>query len=217
MIGNGQQNDGQVLCWPKRLLSADDLRRYLTGQRELRLLPRTVVTPLAADELKARGVRISWEDVSRLEERPTATGQWGYAQERTDPLVESAIKALERDGIPLAALRVDAPTPLAAARQLAEIVARADHPGALLFCGDAGLACCVANKLSGVRAAAVSSPAQATKARAGLGANLLAIEPTGRTFFELRQIVRTVCGNGAAPCPDAVADVLKELDGHAHR
>ena len=32
MNGNGQAGDGAVLCWPRRLLSAEDLRRHLTNQ-----------------------------------------------------------------------------------------------------------------------------------------------------------------------------------------
>src|SRR5207302_2335460 len=101
MNGNGQI-DAQVLCWPRRVLSADDLRRHLTSQRELQLLPRTIVTPLAADELKARGVRITWQDAKAAP--ATEACQWRYAQERPDAAVTSAVQALERDGIRIAAL-----------------------------------------------------------------------------------------------------------------
>ena len=78
-----------------------------------------------------------------------------------------------------------------------------------------GLVCCVANKVPGLRAAAVTTVAQAARATHSLGANLLAVEMPGRTYFEVRQILRAVCGAGA--CPDTVAGTLRELDGHAHR
>jgi hypothetical protein len=42
------------------------------------------------------------------------------------------------------------------------------------------------------------------------------VEMPGRTFFEVRQILRTLLGNGTT-CPDGVACTLRELDGHAHR
>lgn len=200
MNGNGHI-DAQVLCWPRRVLSADDLRRHLTSQRELQLLPRTIVTPLAADELRARGIRITWQDAKPA---PTnETRQWGYAVERPDAAVASAVQALERDGIRLTALEV----PSDALWQAGA--------GAIVFCGDPGLVCCVANKYSGVRAAAVATPQAAARARQCLGANLFAIEVPGRTFFELRQILRTICV-GAPACPAALAKTLKELDGHAH-
>ena len=208
------RDDGQVLCWPRRVLSADDLRRHLNGQRELQLLPRTIITPLAADELKARGVRVSWQDAAANGAK-AAAGTWGYAQERPDALVDSGVRALERDGLRFAALRLSTPASPAWPKEIAATLVRSEHPGVVAFCTDAGLVCCVANKLSGVRAVPIANVAQATRARANLGANLLAIELPGPTFFELRQIVRAACKGGA--CPENVAAALKELDGHAHR
>jgi hypothetical protein len=200
MSGNAEIN-AEVLCWPRRVLSADDLRRHLTSQRELELLPRTVITPLAADELKARGIHIRWQAAKPA--TPTNTTGWGYAQERPDAVVASAVQALERDGIKLTVLDVPADALWTAGA------------GAIVFCGDAGLICCVANKYSGIRAAAITTPQAAARARQSLGANLLAIEMPGRTFFELRQMLRTICA-GAPACPTALAKTLKELDGHAH-
>jgi ribose 5-phosphate isomerase RpiB len=84
----------------------------------------------------------------------------------------------------------------------------------VLFCEDPELASCVANKGAGIRAAAVSSVAQATRAVAQLGANVLVVEMAGRTFFEFKALLGLA---GAATCPDAVACTLTELDGHAHR
>jgi ribose 5-phosphate isomerase RpiB len=84
-----------------------------------------------------------------------------------------------------------------------------------VFCADPALVCCVANKVRGVRAAAVATASQAARARKSLAANLLAVEMPGRTLHELRQIVRTAVARAA--CPAEVAKVLEELDGHAHR
>src|SRR2546421_371670 len=113
MNGNGQAGDGAVLCWPRRVLSADDLRRHLTSQRELQLLPRTIVTPLAADELKARGIRVTWQAPKPAAEK---AGGWGYAQERPDAAVAAAVQALKRDGTRLVALDVPADGLWSAAR-----------------------------------------------------------------------------------------------------
>jgi hypothetical protein len=181
-------------------------------------LPRTVVTPLAADELRARGVRIRYEEAAPVEAAAAVTpGQWGYTQEGADPAVDAAVQALARDGVALRALAPASRSPWEWAQAVAECIARAECAGGVVFCGDPALVCCVANKLSGLRAAAVLSVAQATRARAKLGANLLAVEMPGRTFFEVRQILKAACGNGAIPCPPDLAAALKELDGHAHR
>lgn len=219
MSVNGQTTlSDAILCWPKRLLSAEDLRRHLTGQREIQLVRRTIVTPLAADELRARGIRISWQDATPAA-APTqnAAGCWGYAQERAEPVVAAAVQALSREGVSLVALSASAKVAYAWAREIAECVAQGAWAGGVLFCGDPALVCCVANKVAGLRAAAVLTPAQAAKVRAGFDANLLAVEMPGRTFFELRQILRAIGKPSLSACPAEVAATLKELDGHAHR
>ena len=71
--------------------------------------------------------------------------------------------------------------------------------------------------LKALRAVGVATVAQAAQALLTLGPNLVAVEMPGRTFFEIRQILRSVCLAGAAACPDGVACTLRELDGHAHR
>jgi hypothetical protein len=101
-------------------------------------------------------------------------------------------------------------------RQVAEGVGRGPCRAVAVFCHDAGLASCIANKVAGVRAAAVATVAQGARALDQLGANVLVIEMAGRTYFECKEMLRLCC-RGTAVCPDQVACVLQELDGHAHR
>src|SRR5439155_4774171 len=103
------------------------------------------------------------------------------------------------------------------ARALAECIASGPCRGGVVFCADPGLVCCVANKVAGLRAAAVTTVAQAGRAVLTLGPNLVAVEMPGRTFFEIRQILRVLCVPGESACPAGLACALQELDGHAHR
>jgi ribose 5-phosphate isomerase RpiB len=138
--------------------------------------------------------------------------------ERPQPLVASAVQALRRDGVTLKELSsAGNDLPCRWARAVAECVRRGECQGGVVFCDDPGLVCCVANKVAGLRAVAVTTVTQAARATLALGANLVAVELPGRTFFEVRQIIRTVCQAGAAECPPGVACTLRELDGHAHR
>jgi ribose 5-phosphate isomerase RpiB len=205
---------GQILQWPKRVLSADDLARNLNGHRELILSPCTVITPLAAEHLRSNGVRIT-----RLtaEQKQAARSVWGYSQERPFPVVQSAVQALEREGVALKEMPAQDDMACRWAKALAECVQRGECQGGVIFCGDPGLVCCVANKVAGLRAVPVTTVLQAARATLALGANLLAVELPGRTFFEVRQILRTVCLYEGPVCPAGVADTLRELDGHAHR
>jgi hypothetical protein len=140
---------------------------------------------------------------------------WGVAQDRPYSLVEMALRTLARQSAPLHQLPTSCTGPECDwAKAIAECVARGDCCGGVVFCQDTNLICCVANKLSGLRAAAVVTVAQAARAALTLGANLLAVEMPGRTFFEVRQILRNLCWPA---CPDGVACTLGGLDGHAHR
>ena len=149
-------SDGQVLHWTGRVVCAEDLRRSLNGHRELVLAPRAIVTPLAHEELRSRGVTITRQTAPQAK---TAT-TWGYAQDRPEPLVQSLIRSLERDGV---ALKELAAPPDASACRWAAAVAKCVTDGkctaGVVFCQDAGLLCCVANKFSGLRAVAVAAMA----------------------------------------------------------
>jgi hypothetical protein len=219
MNGNGQlPADGtaaHVLRWPGRVLAAEDLRRNLNGHRELVLEPRAVLTPLAIEELRTSGVRIT----RRPADTQAALGPaWGYTQERPSPLVQSAVQALHRDGLSLRELPSGCEGASCRwARAVAECVARGECQGGVIFCQDPGLVCCVANKVAGLRAVMAVTVGQAARATLTLGANLVAVEMPGRTFFEVRQILRNLCTCAAPACPDGVACTLQELDGHAHR
>jgi hypothetical protein len=220
MNGNGRAPEatagGRVLHWPGRVLSASDLRHSLNGHRELVLAPGTVVTPLAQEELRHNGVQVTRREPER---KPIAgTAAWGYAEERPGPLVRSAVQALAREGVELRELPgAGGGLTCRWARAVAECVARGECAGGVLFCGDAGLACCVANKVPGLRAAMVTSIGQAARASLALAANFVAVEMPGRTFFEVRQILRAVCAGPPARCPEGLACTLRELEGHAHR
>jgi hypothetical protein len=219
MNGNGQVREAtageHVLRWSGRVVAADDLRRSLNGHRELLVAPAAVITPLALEQLRERGVQIRREPAVK---KAAAGPVWGYAQDRPHPMVRSAVQALERDGLPWRELPPAAPdAPCRWAKALAECVSCGECKGGVVFCQDPGLVCCVANKVAGLRGVAVVTVAQAARAVLTLGPNLIAVEMPGRTFFEIRQILRVLCEPGQAACPPGVACTLQELDGHAHR
>jgi hypothetical protein len=201
--GHTANSDAPVLHWPGRVLSLADLQRSLNGHRDIILAPGTIITPLAAEELRHRGVTLT-----RRTEKPAASSAvtWGVACERSYAVVTNAMQGLARESTPLRELAWHG------ARAVADQVATGTC--VVAFCEDPALVCCVANKLPGLRAAAVNTVLQASRAATTLGANLLAVEMPGRTFFEVRQILRNL---GRPVCPEEMATVLRGLDGHAHR
>jgi ribose 5-phosphate isomerase RpiB len=147
----------------------------------------------------------------------TAVPAWGCGADRNHIMVECAVRALQREGFGVKDLPAPGSLPCRWAKAVAECVANGECAGGVLFCEDPGLVCCVANKVPGLRAVAVTTVGQAARATLTLAANLLVVEMPGRTFFEVRQILKTLCVAHAQRCPDGVAGTLRELDGHAHR
>ncbi len=208
--------DGRVLRCPERLVTATALERRLNGHHELVLPASAILTPAAADHLRDRGVRISRQTPEAVNAAHAAA--WGYSQDRPYPLVGSAVQSLGREGLSWKDLTpAGGESPCRWARAVAECVARGECQGGVVFCQDPGLVCCVANKVAGLRAVTTNTIGAAARATLTLGANLLIVEMPGRTFFEVRQIMRIVCQPGQPACPPGVACTLTELDGHAHR
>ena len=143
---------------------------------------------------------------------------WGYAVEgKPSVMLQAALRSVHRNGPSPASLPACEGESCSWVKELAECLQRGTCRAAVVFCGDPGMACCVANKVPGVRAVAVGSITQARQALDSLAANLLAVEMRGRTYFECRELLRLCEGCAALVCPPGVACVLEELDGHAHR
>jgi ribose 5-phosphate isomerase RpiB len=225
MDGNSQNGKAVtregVLRWPHRIVTAEALRGSLNGERELVVTPRAVITPLALDHLKTNGVQVVRQDEcvkTEASRDERSNGGWIYAQERVDPMAGSVIQLLKREGLNFSEVKVPGcqsatgADACSMAREVAQSVVRGECTGALVFCLDPGLVCCVANKVKGIRAVGVHSAPQACRAVKGLAANFLALEIGKSTFFELRQILRGICG-ASGTCPEPLVGVLKELEG----
>jgi hypothetical protein len=150
-------------------------------------------------------------------ERETSSQPWGIGHDRPYPMVSSAVQTLAREKFAFRDLSMPAnQLPCRWAEEVARCVASGECTAAVLFCADPGLVACVANKLAGLRAVPVATIAQAARATLTLAANLLVVEMPGRTFFEIRQMLRMMT-TSVSVCPVEVAVTLEELESHAHR
>lgn len=212
------EKTGPTLFWSGRLLTWEDLRPHLAGLRELTVATRTIISPLVLDELRERkipvkrGEAVSGAKASPSAQKPKAAG---IALEQPDGLVASVIQALQKDGVPFQTWAPQGSNPAGWAWSLGLLVKENGQTG-IAFVRDPALVACVAGKVSGVRPAQVINALQVTRAMKGYGANLLTVEIPGRTFFELKQILRAAATTVSAS-PADLERIFKELDGHAHR
>ncbi len=159
---------------------------------EIRVLPGTVVTPLARDLLKRRGVVV--RVVSGREAtlaRSQRRGEWGFAVESTRHA--GLVASLRRQWRDSDWCEITSGA--------ADWVIYAEGRGALVVADEAAVATWQANRVAGIRAATVGDVDATTRAVRHLGANLLVVEPATRSIHQIRQIGERFRGAGAPVAP----------------
>ncbi len=164
---------------------------------------RAVITPAARDYLKAKGVA-----VTQLASETNATGaKTRLAIAVDDPRFDRAAlsAALRRDGVDVQHL---ASSGLAqSVVELADTVVK-DGVWGLLITDDTPAALCLANRRRGVRSGLANDAAEALRAVASIGANLLVVAPRGKAAYAVTRIVKAFCDAGERVCPPSYRDWL---------
>jgi ribose 5-phosphate isomerase RpiB len=193
--------------WPGTVLALNDLQRLGPNLRELIVADKVVLTPCARDEIKRLGVSL----VRRETKKETSIG---YGSDGLYPQVATVVLALGNEGFTLKALQMQQGIgSMLLGKTAGEMVASGVMKSAVLFCREPEAAACAANKLVGIRAAAVNNMMQAKRACSSLGANMMVVEMPGRTYFEIRQVILLMM-NGKG-CPEGSQALLERLDARS--
>ena len=189
--GRAATNGGEVFA--ERLLSLRQAESLGRGTIEVKVAPGTVVTPLARDYLKQHGIglRVVSTTQRRLARDP---GEWGFAIETETGLIAAFRRALLEDSPVWNELEGSVDS---VARWVVEKPAR----GALLVADEGSVAVWKGCQRPGVRAALAADVDSVDRANRCLGANLLVIEPRGKSILMLRQMSLTYRRPGAPRVP----------------
>jgi hypothetical protein len=182
-----------------RLLALRHVEALAPTEREVRVAPGTVVTPLARDLLKQRGIALRQVAAGEAE-RVSRSGEWGFAIDDEAGAL-GTVAALRRALLEEAWSELER-APGAAAHWVAE----AAHRGALLLTAEASVAVWRACQVSGVRAAAADDPEAVARAVRHLGVNLLVVEPLGKSISWIRRLGATFRSAGAPVRPMGIDD-----------
>jgi hypothetical protein len=181
-----------------RLLAVRHVELLAPGQHEVCVAPGTVVTPLARDLLKQRGIalrQVALKEAARV----ARSGEWGFAVDET--AVSGMVAALGRALCEEMWSELEA-TPGSAAQWVAE----AAHRGAFLLTAQASVAVWRACQVAGVRAAVADDPDAVARAVRHLGVNLLVVEPLGKSISWIRRLGATFRSAGAPVRPAEIDD-----------
>ena len=189
-------NQQSTLLLSSRAVTMNDIAGRLDGVRRVVISRKAIVTPAVCDELIRRGIALERTDAQ--EDRPAAI-RLSLVSMGVEFDSAAISGVLAREGFRTDHAAFDCL--IAATDRLAEDILQPETLGVLLTRHVvAGL--CLANRHSGVRAAADVS------AIAAIGANLLIVDPRELIFFRLKQIITDFGRGGVRACPKSLSERL---------
>lgn len=173
------------------VITADLLVKQVAGVREIRIGEKSILTPAAADWLKAK--RITWtrgrsRAASAIEIPGSA--RWCLILQSVTPVVSGVKDWLLKQS---AGWRAElSGTVGEAVEQAVGLVAKAEIKGAVLITEAPEVAACRANRNVAIRAAAVTGRNSWTSIRSQLSPNIVCVRPSGLAFMELRNLLKDI-------------------------
>ena len=186
-----------ALVLDEPVVTAEILEERLNGHVQVTFGRRTVLTPSARDVLRARG--LEWSRGGGPAPGPdAAAASWLAIVSRTTPAVERLVGEM---GLGSAWRSELTGRTEEAARRSVSAICRGEAGGVLVVSDPAEAAACLANRNARVRAAVVADAAAVASAARTIGANILCVAPDGRSYFELRNILRAFTAAGPPRLP----------------
>ncbi|MFO0916999.1 MAG: hypothetical protein U0872_01630 [Planctomycetaceae bacterium] len=183
------KSETQVVELDLPVITADLLAERVRPAQSVRIGRRSILTPSARDWLGSR--KVSWSRVNGSATSGTAlSARWQLILTTVTPAVSSLRQSLIGWKTELLG------TPREAADYGIRVICTGEADGVLTVCGAAETVACLANRNPKLRAAVLSSTAELSTLVKQLGPNLLAINPQGKSFVELRNLFRSVAGLG---------------------
>ncbi len=172
------------------IITADLLEETARVGQPLRIGRHSILTPSARDWLHTK--RVDWSRIDKLASGGSAStmgvARWQLIVQTVTPTVKALHDGLKRqpDG-----WKIELVGQAAEAATLAiGSISKAEHDGVAVLSEYAEIIACRANRNERVRAAVISDRKQLELTMRHLGVNVVCINPNGRTFIEMRNLLR---------------------------
>ena len=183
-------NNGQPAQLAESVITADVLAEIDSGRAGITVGLRAIVTPSAHDWLRhnkvklIRGVASATASPAKTSDRLVIVHS---ASQTVDRVLEDAARQTnggwQRKSVASAG---------EAAKKAIGELRRESSRVIVVLTSEPEVAACLANRNDKVKAAVVTDTAAVGRVKAGLDGNVFVIDPTGRSFFELRNIIRQI-------------------------
>lgn len=179
-----------------RVITADLLAARLDGTTRVIVSPRAIVTPAAWDLVREQGITIQ-----RADARPAANGTAQLAAPAKSAtslplllLIVRSTPAVDRlyEDLKATCRRELLGCPDDAAKLAISAVARGETNSVIILAAQTHRAACLANRHDAAKAVAVRNAADVPVVRKQLRANVWCVDPTEKSWFELRNILRAI-------------------------
>jgi hypothetical protein len=188
-----ESRDRLLLSTP--VISVARLEGKLTGIKQVVVPPNAVVTPAAKDLLRENKIVLLRGEVSRQGKAPSQILVAGVAETAFEPA--ALWQEIQREKVHIERL---ARTGLGSVTaELCERVGKGGWLG-LLLTSQVAAAACLANRTPGIRAAEARCATSTRDAVRSLGVNLLVVNPSGKSTFELKRMISIFLAGGGH-CP----------------
>jgi hypothetical protein len=159
---------------------------------------KSVLTPSALEFLATR--KLDWRRADSVSgDSGNVSVKWLAIVTRSTPAVGAALDAIAKDAAAPWSRELSGCHREAATRAVGAIC-RGECDAVVIITRKPEASVCRANRNPNVRAAVVVTAARVKAIKAALGANLFAVDPTDRSAFELRNLLREI-GSGGRPSP----------------
>jgi hypothetical protein len=171
------------------VITADLLAENAAGQNSVEVSSRAIVTPSAKDWLRHNRVELTRG--TKVQVGSTAkTSDWLVVVHSAGETVERVLEDAARSGS-IGSDRESVANATSAAKAAGEAVARSGR-GVVVISGEPEVVACLANRIESVRAAVVADAAAVARVKAGLNGNVFVVDPAGRSYFELRNLLKQI-------------------------
>jgi ribose 5-phosphate isomerase RpiB len=182
------------------VITAELLEQRADGAKRIVIGAKSILTPSARDFLNSRGLDCKRQeaDGTSTSARTAARIDWKAIVVQSTPAVVAALDDAGRSTTDHWEREL-AGTVAEAVAFGVSVVSRAEAVGVVIFSNQAEAAACRANRNRQVRAAVVGDAQSVRRVKSQLGANLFCIAPAGKSYFELRNLLREIGGPPQVP------------------
>jgi len=187
---SSETNNGQATQLVESVITAEVLAENGSGRSDITVGPRAIVTPSAHDWLRhhkvklIRGATATTASSAKTSDRLVIVHS---ADQTVDRVLDDASRqsngGWNRNSVESAEH--------AAKKAIGEF-RRESSRVIVVLTSEPEVVACLANRNEKVKAAVVADAAAVARVKSGLGGNVFVIDPTGRSFFELRNMLRQV-------------------------